>query len=327
MLEQAGHLGASGTQMLTADPVSARSHLARRLTPHEQDVRSGPGRLHFEHQEARLSACSLHLLTYGAEVTVTNAGSHAFYLLQLTIAGECQLRTENWEITLEPGMLFVLNPNVQYRKEWSRSGRQLMVKIPLSHLARALSDALGPAAGVPDFTAAPMSALGNARHVTRLLDYLCRDLRDGDNASVDAGIRRMQEETLVASVLRTFPHQQSHLLAGGSPAAPSYLLKAERHVRENFRARLSIEDIASVAGVSASALREAFGRYRKSSPLRFVQNVRLHAARLSLTKGAGTVSTVAFDAGFAHLGRFSRLYRQRFGELPSETLKKALPPA
>ncbi|MNR39034.1 HTH-type transcriptional activator RhaS [compost metagenome] len=47
---------------------------------------------------------------------------------------------------------------------------------------------------------------------------------------------------------------------------------------------------------------------------------RLDAARAQLRRGdAHSIAEVALRCGFAHLGRFSAYYRERFGELPSET--------
>jgi AraC-like DNA-binding protein len=37
-----------------------------------------------------------------------------------------------------------------------------------------------------------------------------------------------------------------------------------------------------------------------------------------------TVTSVALDSGFAHLGRFAAAYRHHYGESPSETLRLAL---
>jgi transcriptional regulator GlxA family with amidase domain len=51
----------------------------------------------------------------------------------------------------------------------------------------------------------------------------------------------------------------------------------------------------------------------------------LHQARralLAATQGSTTVSTVALDCGFWHFGDFSRAYRECFGELPSDTLRR-----
>ncbi len=36
-----------------------------------------------------------------------------------------------------------------------------------------------------------------------------------------------------------------------------------------------------------------------------------------------TVTMVALDCGLAHLGRFSQEYSRKFGEAPSETLRRA----
>ncbi len=38
---------------------------------------------------------------------------------------------------------------------------------------------------------------------------------------------------------------------------------------------------------------------------------------------ASSVTGIALDWGFAHLGRFSVEYRERFGECPSQTLRRA----
>jgi transcriptional regulator GlxA family with amidase domain len=35
-----------------------------------------------------------------------------------------------------------------------------------------------------------------------------------------------------------------------------------------------------------------------------------------------TITSVAYDCGFGHLGEFAQNYRSRFGESPSETLRR-----
>jgi transcriptional regulator GlxA family with amidase domain len=50
--------------------------------------------------------------------------------------------------------------------------------------------------------------------------------------------------------------------------------------------------------------------------------MRLERARERLLAAcpADTVTSIALDCGFAHLGRFPATYRTAFGELPTETL-------
>jgi transcriptional regulator GlxA family with amidase domain len=47
-------------------------------------------------------------------------------------------------------------------------------------------------------------------------------------------------------------------------------------------------------------------------------------ALLAATVGSTTVSVEALNGGFWHFGEFSRAYRVCFGELPSETLRRAV---
>jgi transcriptional regulator GlxA family with amidase domain len=56
-----------------------------------------------------------------------------------------------------------------------------------------------------------------------------------------------------------------------------------------------------------------------------LRRTRLLEARAELEAAppGATVTRVALDCGFTHLGRFSQEYVRRFGERPSETLQRA----
>ncbi|MNR45930.1 DNA-binding transcriptional activator FeaR [compost metagenome] len=59
--------------------------------------------------------------------------------------------------------------------------------------------------------------------------------------------------------------------------------------------------------------------------MQYLKEVRLEMARGQLLDGHTDVgiASLAFECGFAHLGRFSRAYWERFGETPSQTSKRA----
>ena len=57
----------------------------------------------------------------------------------------------------------------------------------------------------------------------------------------------------------------------------------------------------------------------------YLKQKRLEAARktlLAAEPSTTSITEVATQWGFCHLGRFARDYRQLFGELPSETIKR-----
>ena len=87
----------------------------------------------------------------------------------------------------------------------------------------------------------------------------------------------------------------------------------------------SVDRLASALGLSPRTLHRVVRRELGVSPMRLVRRARLAQARAGLeapVPGA-TVTSVAFDCGFAHLGRFSGDYARQFGESPSETLRRA----
>ena len=59
--------------------------------------------------------------------------------------------------------------------------------------------------------------------------------------------------------------------------------------------------------------------------MEFVRQRRLHRARalLSMPGGRLNVTEVAMKCGFLHGGRFSRIYREAYGERPSDALARA----
>jgi transcriptional regulator GlxA family with amidase domain len=58
--------------------------------------------------------------------------------------------------------------------------------------------------------------------------------------------------------------------------------------------------------------------------MRYLRNVRLARVREALTRAdrSGSVTEIAVEWGFAHLGRFAAEYRAHFGESPADTLRR-----
>ena len=102
--------------------------------------------------------------------------------------------------------------------------------------------------------------------------------------------------------------------------------RAEDYALAQMGDRLYVTDLCAAAGVSERSLQYAFKEIMGMSPLAYLTRVRLHRVRqalLAAAPGSTTVSAEALDGGFWHLGEFSRAYRDCFGELPSETLRRA----
>jgi AraC-like DNA-binding protein len=101
-------------------------------------------------------------------------------------------------------------------------------------------------------------------------------------------------------------------------------------IAENFALRqtgdeLHVSDLCRVTAVSERALEYAFKEVMGLTPVTYLIRVRLHRVRqalLAASQGSTTVSNEALKWGFWHFGEFSRAYKDCFGELPSDTLRR-----
>ncbi len=121
-------------------------------------------------------------------------------------------------------------------------------------------------------------------------------------------------------------------ILGSRPASskPAPAIQRIRIVEEWIDAHLAdpitLGRLCAVAGVGDRCLESAFRTHRGQTPLQFVIARRLAWARRRLleSRPGDSVTQLAHDAGFAHLGRFAVRYRSAYCESPSATLRRNL---
>jgi AraC-like DNA-binding protein len=132
------------------------------------------------------------------------------------------------------------------------------------------------------------------------------------------------ESLLVHGLLLAQPHTYSEALAGaGRPARPRAVRQAIDLMHSQPSQPWSTADLARAVAVSARSLQEGFQRSVGMSPMAYLRHVRLNCVHQELSAAApdvATVTRVATDWGFLHLGRFASAYREKFGQTPSQTL-------
>ena len=133
------------------------------------------------------------------------------------------------------------------------------------------------------------------------------------------------QQSMMTSFLMANANNYSGLLHGEPVAtAPWQVRRAEQFIEANWDQSITIEALVAATNVSARSLYHSFKVGRGYSPMDFVKRVRLERAQQKLSRpGAETsVTAVAFECGFGNPGHFARDYQDRFGERPSETLRR-----
>ncbi len=131
--------------------------------------------------------------------------------------------------------------------------------------------------------------------------------------------------SLMTGLLLASEHQfRGELDAPGENCPPAVVRRAVDYIHMHAHDALTVHTIAAMAGASVRALQTGFRTHLGTTPRRYLTSVRLDRVRRDLVAGTPHSTSVATSAsfwGFTHLGRFASLYRARYGELPSTTLR------
>ncbi|WP_431025439.1 AraC family transcriptional regulator [Halomonas sp. H5] len=297
--------------------------LAHELVDHDLRWRQGSVDTALFH--AAIGHCDLFMLRYGAEVEVRPKPFTDFVLMQIPLRGSTSMLCDGTELEAKPGQLSVLAPRHEARLIWRRGCEQLIVKVPRSLLQLTrkplvVEDALAADANLPSlFRLEGRQGARGLRLVGELLDQLPND-DEGDNPQW----RDHLEESLSVFLLTHQP--------GIGSIEPSSLRerkmrrqaqKIEVIMRDRLTDSVTLRTLAYECGISVRSLNNLCHQCYGQSPMERMRNLRLEAARERfLSSRSLSVTEVALEYGFTHLGRFAGYYHERFGELPRQSLAR-----
>jgi AraC-like DNA-binding protein len=296
--------------------VESHAHIAREFSDHG---------LSWKGEDVNTSMCKTDVLKlqvfalqYGAEVEITPRPFDDFVLVHVSLAGIADFVSDGKEIRLHPGEVAVLAPRHSFRMHWQRGSRQLILKIP--HAAGLGADR------VSELRAATALSPGDAQRYKSLVQTLLQSAsaaQSGDDADLD-WLRHLEQSVSAfvgakgAGSLDALPLEARPLDATRTDALDRRRLDALRdHMQARLATPASLEELARAVGVSTRTLNALCLRHHGDSPMAVFRNLRLDAASRLLAERPGrSVTEVAFDCGFSHLGRFAAYFERRFGYLP-----------
>lgn len=221
----------------------------------------------------------------------------------------------------------VIEPSCRFRIERDAFSETVVINTSYSRLKKyyeTLSDEHLPASFIFDHNIDLKKSAG--AFLKQVLKNLVSEISLNENILKNQGVKRGYDELILGALL-ALPHNQCDSLL--SPRrnyySPATVKLAEDYMRSHFADPILISDLLKVCRCSRRALFSNFQVSRDYTPMMFLNEQRLQAARKKLMESApqeDSVSNIAFKCGFLHLGRFPQSYKKRFGELPSETLKK-----
>ncbi len=105
---------------------------------------------------------------------------------------------------------------------------------------------------------------------------------------------------------------------GQSAELPQEMAYILRRISCAYDQPLRVEDLAQECLMSVSSFGRMFRRTMHTTPLLFIENMRLSVARHLLLSTNKSVLEISAEAGFRTLSSFNRLFKSRFGCSPRE---------
>lgn len=304
----------------------ARSEVARVFCPHKLSLTHAASQLNTVHNRVILGDVTLNYLDYGAEVTINPGELNSFYLVQIPLAGSAAITCGKNSIHSDVNMASIPDPREKLEMIWHDQNPQLLVYINRTILEKRLEDLIGREIHQPvRFNLGMDLTTPQARSWRTLVDSLVADV-DHEGLTMHSSVRTQFQDLIITGLLLSQPHNYSESI--GSTAAPATsrsVRLAMQYCESNPQDPITVTQMAKVAGVSIRTLQDGFKKYVGMSPTDYLRDVRLSRVREDLIHnhtGDSSISDIAFLWGFTHLGRFAKIYSERFGELPSETVRK-----
>jgi AraC-like DNA-binding protein len=140
------------------------------------------------------------------------------------------------------------------------------------------------------------------------------------------GIGPLEEFCMSSLLMVQHNSYREHLIRGSVAPGRRVVRQSLDYIERNLSEPVTMGSIAGHVGVSIRSIQQGFKDELGLTPMAYLRERRLERAREELTDamaGDGvTVTEVAERWGFNHLGSFSAFYRKRWGESPSQTLRR-----
>jgi len=277
--------------------------------------------LDLETEDGRTTPLSpdIWVCRYASSTTYTKTATFGV-TLGIVLQGAKRFRFDKGELTVDPKRLIVFTREAEHQGSIVEASRQrpfvsLCFCFSPERVARALL-ALAEAGGQAAPERVPAFLLPSDPTIGEAAERLMRNQADSLDRKLIAPL--IMDEILLR-LLRT--EAAATVRAGVGPGGDAErILGAMKFIRQNHADKLNVEQLARVSAMSPSHFAHRFRAVARVSPMRYLRDVRLDAARARLLGNGARVSQVAVEVGFESPAHFTREFKRRFGVSPSKSL-------
>lgn len=131
-------------------------------------------------------------------------------------------------------------------------------------------------------------------------------------------------EIIFAQALRTYLASAPELAPGLSGFADPRLAKSLKAIHVNPGHQWTLQELASIAGLSRTAFATTFTQLMSTTPLSYITRWRMQIAREMLLETKSPIIEVAETTGYQSEAAFSRVFKKYFDQAPATYRRQQL---
>lgn len=231
---------------------------------------------------------------------VFSKGDQNYCTMALILAGSAQYELAGEQFAVQPGDVLFVPPHISYTA-------RVVSKEPWEHIVIGFCTA-------EDAAKLPLERVHRPIHGNRLAE-LFRQVYEVWSACAFG--YKLQTRAIVSQILFELLRENvsRHF---GSNTALSSLKAASDYMEQNYRQKLTVEELAARSGYSASHFARQFTRVYGVSPIQYLNSIRILHAKNLLRTDQYTIAEIAQKCGFSNVYYFSRCFKQLTGTPPTK---------
>ncbi|OAJ57121.1 AraC family transcriptional regulator [Paraburkholderia ginsengiterrae] len=222
--------------------------------------------------------------------------------------------------------LMLLGPGEEFHLHTPESMHYIGVSLPTQLMQQLVSETVDESA-VAKLSQSVLRLPEEAAAALRqqLVPFLDATEQSADRLDAAASARRFQDE-VTSMFLSLFEGATGDAHDLTHATYSDIVRRCERFLQEYADHPVTVLDLCRMVRCSRRTLQTSFQRVANVTPVEYLRSLRLNAVRRLLRSTSAPellIGDAAARWGFTHLSYFAREYRDLFGELPSQTLRKS----
>ncbi len=276
---------------------------------------------------SQIGSSSINYLSYGQEVDVRATKPCSMYHIQIVTRGRCEIRSEGRCFTANKHNAVIINPTGNIKVTYSPDCEKVVVLVDPETVKKELYEITRRPIKTPivfqecfDISSSP------GLDLVRLISHMTHDMfSESSFYTASNCLSQSAEKLLIQYLLRSIDNTHSYVIfKAEAEHQPAWLINIDAYIDNNIREAITPEALAKATNLNIRTMYERFKHHQGISPMAYVKKLKLEKARQELKKAHLTgksVTDIAMEFQFTHLGRFSAEYKKEYHELPSHTVR------